>query len=56
MDTTGQTDTTRPESNEHDRSNATVGPLVLSVADAAEDFGVSPGAIRKRIERGQPVG
>jgi hypothetical protein len=56
MGTTDETDTTRPRQDDYDRTSATTGPVVLSVKDAAEIFGVSPGAIRKRIERGQLQG
>jgi hypothetical protein len=56
MDATNETDATRPESDQRDSTNATAGPLVLSVADAAEALGISAGAVRKRIERGQLVG
>jgi hypothetical protein len=56
MDTTNETDTTRPRQDERDGQDATAGPLVLSVTDAAEALGISTGAVRKRIERGQLVG
>ena len=56
MNTTDETDATRPETGEHDDATATASPIVLSVNDAAQAFGVSPGAIRKRIERGQLSG
>src|SRR5215217_4027048 len=47
------TDTTRPDATGHDATNATV---VLNVADAAAAFGISQGAVRKRLERGQLSG
>jgi hypothetical protein len=53
MEHDNATDTTRPEPTERDATDPTDETLVLSVADAAELLGVSTGAIRKRIERGQ---
>jgi hypothetical protein len=38
------------------RRDATEGEIVVSVADAAAMLGISPGAVRKRLERGQLVG
>ena len=38
------------------RHDATEGEIVVSVADAAAMLGISPGAVRKRLERGQLVG
>ena len=37
----------------HDATECDSATMILSVADAAQLLGVSPGAIRKRIERGQ---
>jgi len=50
------TNATRPDATEHDGPNATDATVVLSVADAAAAFGISAGAVRKRLERGQLQG
>jgi excisionase family DNA binding protein len=47
---------TRPNTTDatgHDATECDSATMILSVADAAQLLGVSPGAIRKRIERGQ---
>jgi len=46
------TDTTRRDATGHDDPDA----VVLTVADAAALLGISAGAVRKRIERGQLAG
>src|SRR5687768_12137791 len=48
--------TRHDERDGHDGHDATAAGLVVSVADAAEALGISPGAVRKRIERGQLAG
>jgi hypothetical protein len=50
------TNATRLDRAERDTTNATDETVVLSVADAADLLGVSVGAIRKRLERGQLSG
>jgi len=45
-------DTTGQDATGHDDTDA----VVLTVADAAQLLGISPGAVRKRIERGQLAG
>lgn len=50
------TDTTRQGRDDTTRQADASGDLVMSVADAAVLLGISPGAVRKRIERGQLAG
>jgi len=49
-------DATRHDEADTTRRDATAGDLVVSVADAAHLLGLSTGAVRKRIERGQLAG
>ncbi len=49
-------DATGHDGTDATRRDATGGDLVVSVADAAELLGISTGAVRKRLERGQLAG
>ncbi len=47
---------TRHDGADATRRDATGGDLIVSVADAADLLGISAGAVRKRLERGQLAG